>query len=375
MGNYSVISSDAHVIEPPDLWAGRMDQRFGDRAPRLVYEEDADWWYVDDRKTSSFQAGTQVGVRFDRPETLKCIDKWENVRPGGYLPEEHVKDLDLDGVDGTVLYPTQGLFVYRMRGLDGSLLSAICSAYNDWLVEFCSGYPDRLKGIAMINVEDIPGAIKELERTRKLGLVGALITVYPDEDKSFDLPQYDPFWAAAQDLAMPLSFHIGTNRPVAGEDFKDQATARPALVATLVHWVKVSIAHMVFSEVFVRYPGLRVVSLEHELSWIPYFLDQLDYTYTQRAHRAKGWPRFKDDMVPSDFFRRSVLASFQEDERGLRDKEIIGADNLMWGSDYPHMESTFPRTREILERIFAGISHEDEAKIVCGNAARLYGFN
>ena len=373
MGDYRIISSDSHVVEPPDVWTDRMAPKFGDRTPRLVSEGDVDWWYVDGMKTNSCQVGSQAGVRFEDPEHIKTLDKWENVRPGGYIPQEHVKDMDLDGVDGNILYPTQGLFFYHVPGSE--LLSAMCVAYNDWLAEFCSSYSDRMKGIAMLNVDDIPVAIKEMERARKMGLAGALITVYPPEDRSYDEPEYGPLWAAAQDLDMPISLHSFTNRPGPGQEMKDTATIRPAVFASFDHWVRVSIAHMIFSRVFERFPGLKVGSVEHELSWIPFFLDQMDYSYTQRAHRETGWHRFKKGMIPSDFWHSNVFASFQEDGRGIRDRHTIGVDNLMWGSDYPHPESTFPRTGQILDRVFEGVPADEKAKIISGNASKLYHFD
>ena len=114
--------------------------------------------------------------------------------------------------------------------------------------------------------------------------------------------------------------------------------------------------------------------VEHEIAWVPYFLDRLDYTYTQRARRAH-WVRYRTDALPSDFFRRSVFLSFQEDEMGIRDRALIGVDTLMWGSDYPHTESTFPRSRAILERILDGVPGEERRQITASNAARLYRFD
>jgi len=137
--------------------------------------------------------------------------------------------------------------------------------------------------------------------------------------------------------------------------------------------VRVSLGHLIFTGVFERHPRLRVGSAEHEVSWAPHFLDRLDYTYTQRARRD-GWYRFKTDTLPSDFFRRNVFLSFQEDGLGIRDRALIGVDQLMWGSDYPHTESTFPRSRQILERILLGVSEDESRQITRSNVARLYRF-
>ena len=128
---------------------------------------------------------------------------------------------------------------------------------------------------------------------------------------------------------------------------------------------------MIFSGVFERHPKLRVGTVEYELGWIPSFLERMDYTYTQGIRR-KEWMRFKGETIPSDFFRRNGFCSFQQDVAGLRDRGTIGLNALMWGSDYPHFESTFPRSRTVLEHMFQGVSDEDTARALGGNAAQLY---
>jgi predicted TIM-barrel fold metal-dependent hydrolase len=372
MTAYKMISSDSHIVEPPDLWLERIAARFRDRAPRVVQEDDGDWWIVDGHRTNSFQGGTQAGKRFENQDALRPAGRFADVRPGAYVPDAHIADNEMDGVYGSVLYPTEGLQLFSVP--DSELLSAIFQVYNDWIADFCSTYPKRLKGIAMLNVDDIPGAVKELERTSKRGLAGAMITVYPAEERSYDRPEYEPLWAAAQDLDMPLSLHIATNRPSAGVVLEDNRSTRPGLLANADHWVRVSLAHLIFTGVFERYPTLRIGSVEHELSWAPHFLERLDYTYTQRARRD-WWYRFRNDALPSDFFHSNVFLSFQEDALGIRDRALLGVNTLMWGSDYPHTEATFPRSREVLDTILAGVSDQERQQITSTNLASLYHFD
>jgi len=132
-----------------------------------------------------------------------------------------------------------------------------------------------------------------------------------------------------------------------------------------------SLADMIYSGVFERYPKLMVGSVEQELSWVPHFLDRLDYNYTQRAVGDNSY-RFKGDSIPSDFYHSNVFLGFQEDALGIRDRYIIGVDKLLWGSDYPHQESTFPRSREIIDEILADCTEEEKLKIAGGNSARVY---
>ena len=132
---------------------------------------------------------------------------------------------------------------------------------------------------------------------------------------------------------------------------------------------------MIFGGVFERYPKLQVGSVEMELSWVPHFLDRIDYNYTQREQEFSREYRFKGAALPSDFFHQNVFLGFQEDALGIRDRHIIGVDQLLWGGDYPHIESTFPRSRQIIEEILADCTEDEKTKIAAGNSARVYGLD
>ena len=328
-----------------------------------------DVWLCDGVRVSSTAGGAQAGWRFDQPEMLTKGDVFENVRPGAYVPEEHVKDMDIDGIDVSIIYPTAGLILFRVP--DSELLTHVFRAYNGWLADFCKPFPARLKGIGMVNVDDVNVAVKELEMCANMGLAGAMISVYPSESQPYNSPVYEPLWAAAQDLEMPLSFHIGTNRLGVDDDCPRVDSATLGYQCNRDHWVRSSLSHLIYTGVFERYPKLQVGAVEHELGWIPYFVERLDYYYTQTAVGINSY-RYSEDMLPSDYFRRNVFIGFQEDLSGIRDRHIIGVDLLQWGSDYPHVESTFPRSREILAEILADCTEEERAKIVGGNAARVY---
>jgi predicted TIM-barrel fold metal-dependent hydrolase len=252
-------------------------------------------------------------------------------------------------------------------------MSAIFRTYNDWLAEFCSTDPERLKGIAMINLDDVQEGIQELERTARRGLVGAMISEYPPEERRYDRAEYEPFWAAAQALAMPLSLHTATRRQGINSGMAQRTIRDASRRATKAFLPATSLCDMLFSGVFERYPRLKVGVVEFELSWVPYLLSSMDYTYRERHEEATY--RFKDGLLPSDLFHRQVFLSFQEDAVGIRLRDIIGVDNMMWGSDYPHSESTFPRSRQVLDEILAQVPQDERARIVGHNAARLYNFD
>ena len=367
-----ILSSDSHVFEPPDLWTKRIDNAFKSRAPRMERVGDVDHLVIEDgQMIAGIGLISNAGARYDAPETISDHARFEDVHEGGYDPAQHLRDMVIDGVYGEVLYPSQGLFYYKVA--DPQLFSAICRAYNDWLAEFCSVDPDRLKAIAMINVDDVADAVSELERTAKFGFVGAMITEYPLEERRYDHSDYEPLWAAAAGLNMPLSLHTATRRVLSNTALVERTVHDASRRATKVFLPAISMCDMIFSGVFERYPDLRLAIVEFELSWAPYVLTNMDYTYRERHEEAQY--RFKGDTLPSDFFARNVFLSFQEDDIGIRLRDRIGVDCMMWGSDYPHSESTFPRSRQVLDEILQGVPEEERAKIVCHNTARLYGFD
>lgn len=375
MAEYRVISSDSHIVEPPDLWTNRIDPKFRDRGPEMRDTDRGQVWFIDNLMAfNNNNMGSQPGVRFEDPDQLQQFPDWEDVRLGAYIGEEATKDMDIDGVDAALIYPTMTIFLYPSLE-DGELLSAIFKAYNDFACEFCQADPRRLNAIAVVNLDDVQDGVQEIERCAKLGLVGATIPEYI-ADKGYHSPEFEPLWACAQDQGMPLSLHIFTPRMSAtrgwDRDLNDSFNASNVLLDNADFWVRVSLSEMIWSGVFERFPKLKVGVAEHELSWIPYWLERADFSYNQRTAGRKGF-RLKNDMLPSDVFHSNCFVDFQEDALGITHRDIIGVDNILWGSDYPHEEGTWPRSRQFIKEILADCTEEEKAKIVGGNAARIYG--
>jgi len=378
MAGYKLISADSHIVEPPDMYAGRIEPKFRDRAPKMERRKtpsgrEYDAWVIDGMQVGTLGAVMQAGQRFEDPSQIDFLGVWEDVRKGGYDAHAMITENEADGVWGSVLQPSQGLFWYRLP--DSALLSSICRAYNDWIADFCKPYPERLKGIATLNVDDVDEACQELDRVAKMGLVGAFIPVAPLPERPYRDPVYDRLWATAQDLNQPLLLHIGTPRGgVPGCEFTADITELTgAGRSTSDYWVRYSLGAMVFAGVFDRYPRLKVGSVEHETAWIPHWLKQMDFTYVERPVFTRGW-KSKEGMLPSDYWRRNMFVEFMEDDLGVRMRDLIGVDNMLWGSDFPHAESTWPKSQDFLGRIFAGVPEEDRRKITSDNAAKMFGF-
>ena len=333
MANYRVISSDSHVNEPEDLWTSRADSKFKDRVPHIERLENGDYWFYDGIKGDGAGGSAHVGQRFEEPEKLGQRSRIEETRLGGYIPEEHVKDMDIDGVDAGLIYPTVGIRLYSVPASD--ILTYSCRLYNDWVGEFCSAVPKRLKGIAMLNVDDVGGRCKGAGTLRQDGLCWGYDRRLSFPGRSYDKPEYEPLWAAAQDMGVPLSLHAATNRAGEDQQFADLDTIRPSFLTMMSHWAAISLGDIIFSGAFERYPKLYVGSVEHELSWVPHFLDRMDYTYTQRAMNFAPY-RFKRGCASQRHIPQQLFSWLPGRCPGHKAAGRYRSGHLNVGVDYPH---------------------------------------
>jgi predicted TIM-barrel fold metal-dependent hydrolase len=373
----AVISADCHLLEPRDIYETTLRARLGDRTPRVERRVTSDGtpydaWMYGNLEMGSPAALAAPAARFEDPENFKTVGLWEDIDRAAYDPEEFVHGLDLDGVWGGLVQPGQGLAWYRIP--DAHDLSLIFAVANDFLAEFCATYPDRLRGVACLNVDEVDVAVGELQRSAQRGMAAAFIPAHPRWEQRYIDPAYDPLWAAAQDLDMTLLLHIATNRPGIPGNTTEVRDIGAADRSTVSHWVQRSLTDMIFGGVLDRFPRLRVGSSEHEAAWVPHWLNVMDYTYRERPFYRRGWLA-AEGMLPSDYWRRNMFAVFMEDPLATKLRAEIGIDNLLWGNDYPHQESTWPRSQEFLDRFFRDVPEEQRTKIVFENAARLFKFN
>jgi predicted TIM-barrel fold metal-dependent hydrolase len=271
-----------------------------------------------------------------------------------------------DGVVAEVLYPSLGGKLFFIE--DGQLQHACVQVYNDWLAEYCSVAPERLLGIALISTCDMNDAVKELTRSKKAGLKGAIIWQLPPPDLSFASAHYDPFWAAAQDLDMPVSLHINTGYRSRGYlNVHGLQSYRRSINIKLEEAID-GLLDLIFSGVLERFPRLKLVVVENEIGWMPFWLEQCD-KYYERHRLVEPLPI---DKRPSEYFYRQVYATFFNDETGGRLLSWWGVDNCMWSNDYPHANSTWPHSREVVARDLQHVSAANREKLTRSNVARLY---
>ena len=358
----TIISSDSHVMEPADLWTSRID---GDRAPRVLRNEDRPGWSFHAPGLPPSTVAGAWGAGRSGTELKEHLEHAgpETARPSGWDPAARLEDQDIDGVHAEVLYGTLGMRLFRIT--DGGLQLELFRAYNDWLAEYCAYAPDRLHGLALLSLWDVDAGVRELERCAALGMKGAMIWGYPPDDRPYYAPMYDRLWAAAQDLDLPLSLHIVTGM---GEESRVDFRAAAVRYMHLVHEVQRSISQLVLGGVLERFPRVRIVAAECDIAWLPHWVQRMDHAQ-QKFGAMMDVPL---SMAPSDYVRRQVWLTFTDDELGAAGLQEMGADAVMWGSDFPHTDSTWPNSRKVIKEDFEGVPEAVTQKIVCDNAARLY---
>ncbi|HUY27155.1 MAG TPA: amidohydrolase family protein [Candidatus Binataceae bacterium] len=358
-----IFSADSHVIEPADVWTTRIEPRFADRAPRVVKriaDREGDFFVAEGLHPFPVAGFAVAGVD-PKQFGAAMAAGYPGVRPSAWDPVERLKDQDYDGVVGEVLYPSLGMRLFQLE--DGELRAASFRAYNDWLADYCAHSPRRLAGVAMISPDETDAGVAELERTAKKGLRGAMIWGAAPAEKPYSDRAYDSFWAAAQDHAMPLSLHILTERRVGGE-LQSVMKGYPALH----HSAERSLTELIFGGVLERYPRLKIVSVENDIGWIAHFLQRMDHSFSKyRYLEREAIPN-----PPSFYFRRQVHATFQDDRVGVITRGFIGTNALMWASDFPHSDSTWPNSREVIARDFEGVPDAEVRMMISGNAAEIY---
>ena len=352
-----IISADSHVVEPFDLWQRGLPPAMRERAPRIE-EQDGRWVFVVEGIPPRKMGGTGGATNGDGDEHA------ERMRSGGWDPDQRVVDLDEDGVWGEVLYPTIALFGFMIP--DQELRQACARVYNDWLGETFAPDP-RFAAAALIPVQDIDFAVSEIERAASLGLRSAMLPISPPDDRRYNDAAYDPIWAAAAAHGFPVSFHVGTGANPVTERGPGGA---------VINYVEVglgaprTLAYLAASGVLERHPELHVVMVECGAGWLAWLMERMDEAFEEHA----GWVKPKLAEPPSFYVRRQGHVTFGNDASGVENRAFTGVEPLLWASDYPHPEGTWPHTRETLARIFGHVSDAEREAITGGTTQSLYRF-
>ena len=370
---HGVISADSHMMEPADLWKTRLDVGLRDRAPEVVADPALGSLVFRAEGAPPFPVASGFAAGRSGDELQEFMSQgYEAARPSGWDPAERIKDQEIDGIDAEVLYPTLGMTLFAVPSPE--LQRACFQVYNDWVAEFCRHDPRRLYGIGLISLEDVGQAIGDLERIAAQGMRGAMVWGAPPEDRPYSGRDYDAFWQAVCAHELPVSLHTVTGSGRTGRGGAEQeklaALRANAGVAytTVIQEVQVSLAELIFGGVLERFPELKVVSVENDVGWVPHFLYRMDHGF----EKYRSLLPEKLSLRPSEYARRQIGFTFQEDPVGPATWEMFGEDNYMWASDFPHTDSTFPNSHGWIDENFAKVPGAVREKIVYGNAAALY---
>ncbi len=353
-----LISADDHMdvhVLPPGLWQERLSGELRERGPQVVDTDDGPYWQVDGRLLSpSGKKGKGL-----------LHAHQHGFRPG--QADTRLEDMDRDGVYAQVIYSPM---TTQMRIQDPVLKAACMQAYNDWAAEFQKADPNRLVPLANLPSSTPEEARDELLRVAKLGLKGAIVSHFDGQAPIFE-DEWLTFWDAAEETRVPINVHLGGGLH-SFESAKALGTWRfPALVAVVPMQLDEVLAGMIFSGILDRRPNVKFVMGEAGLGWIPYVLERCEH---EIDNYGKAMGEHKLELRPSEIFRRQVFVTYEDEKLGIELLPRIGVGNVMWASDYPHGDSTWPHSRKALaESDLARHGEEVVRRVACENCADVYG--
>ena len=362
MRPFPVISADSHITEPPGTYVDHIDPAWRDKAPRLVDggEQVGDVFVIDGMK-NPVPMGLVAAAGKPAEEIRVMGVRFADLHRGGWDPEARLADQQRDGVAAEVIYPTVGMALCNHRDFDYK--RACFQAYNRWIAQYCGAHPERLLGAGQTAMRTPDEGIADLHDIAALGLRGVMMPGLPAVE-DYDSPVYDGFWAAAIELGLPLSFHILTTRP------EHTRGPRMSQFLSTVRGCQDIMAMLVLGGVFERHPELRVVCVEADAGWVPHFMYRMDHAY--KRHRYWLPPGQQLSKLPSEYMADNIFVTFQDDWTAFRFADAMNWHRLLWANDFPHSDSTWPWSQDLLAEHTAGLSDEQERAILCDNTAALY---
>lgn len=358
-----LVDADGHVVEPESAWSGLPDEW----RPRITADRNGyEHVVVGDTELLAVPLGNlcRPGSTFDDPAAFRPL---ADALPGGWDPVVRLADMDSEGIDQAVLYPTIGLYFTLVE--DPAAAVALAVASNDWLAGYCAADPRRLFGAATLPLQDPPAAARELRRAvSELGLVAGFVRPNPCLGRSLSDRAYDVVWAAAEELGVPIGIHEGSSVdvPTLGAD----RPFNPLLLHAVSHSFEAMLAcaQLIAFGTLERHPGLRLAFLESSGGWAPFWIERLD-------EQAASFGGFCPDMRlrPSEYFARQCAISFEVDERTLPAlTPFVGERRVLWGSDYPHHDATFPGAGAAIRTTVSPCPTATQVRILGLNARQHY---
>jgi predicted TIM-barrel fold metal-dependent hydrolase len=389
-----IISVDDHVIEPADVFSSRLPKKYVEAGPRIVRApvkemtfiggkftavpgepgdagDPVDWWFYEDLRRPLLRLDAAVG--FARDDITLTGLTYETMRQGAYLVPERLADMDINGVEASLCFPTMARFCgqtfYDASDKDVALLCV--KAYNDWMVEeWCGTSGGRLLPLVLIPLWDPIEAAKEIYRNADRGVHAVCFSEIPPNLGLPSIHDADgywlPFFQACNDAKVTINMHIGS-----GSKMPSTSPDAPAAVGSALTFANCcfSMVDWLMSGLFTKFPDLKIAYSEGQIGWIPYILERADTVWREN----RGWGGIGDKVLvpPSELFRQHVYGCFFDDPHGVRCAEEIGIDNITYETDYPHSDSTWPDSAKIAAEQTADLNDEQVYKLLRGNAIKM----
>ncbi len=370
-------SCDSHVVEAASVFDGLTDRFGSSRAPYVTLDghDGVPGAFMIlpgmDRGVSVGRLGI-AGANLHDPATVERMAKgYDGLNPGVVDPHKRLDEQVTDGIVGEVMYPSLSMFTFAIP--DDEVRDAAFRQHNDWVLDYCSADPNRLIGVGCLPLPDIERAIAEIDRSAQRGVQGFAIPAHVNPAKPYNHPDFDPFWARAQEYGVPLTMHIFTGETLDGgmpEHWGNPGGTTKGY--TLAHTTVANTAmDLICGGVVEKFPGLKFVIAEYETGWVGHFKQRLDHAAYRTPHDVSDTLTMK----PSEYFDRNFWVTFEDDAEGIKTRDSIGLGNLLWGNDYPHHDSIWPNSQSILDEIMADVPEAEKEQMVFGNVVDLYGID
>lgn len=360
MSNF-VFSADGHIVEPRDLYTQGLPPelaKFGIRS-----EKRGDHIVTLSGSTEILRTRINSAPKLDANGDVFSRSN----RLGASNLEGRLADLESEGIDAEIVFPSSGLVSFLIENAEAELAS--CRLYNDWHHDFFKGRLDKFVRCGILPVRDFAHTVAEMKRLAALGFTAAMLpTVIPQGVPTYNDDAWDPVFEAGQQLQIVFVIHTGTGRA----DVREERGPGGAIVNYTVQMCEAqkAIMYMIGGGLLDRFPGAKVAAIESGASWLAALAERMDEV--NEAHAMFVRPKLS--LRPSEIIQRQVYASFQYDRACIMSRSVTGHQALLWGADYPHHEGTFPRSRHVVAHLFDGIdiSERQKSDIIGGNAARLF---
>jgi len=365
-----VVDCDSHVMEPADLWRNYLEPEYRDRAIRIEVREGVEHLVIGEVSVLSNVLAGLGGAHLPREQVFSGqLGYADGCEPASYDPRCRARMLDNWGVDYGVLFPTIGILPFPTDDLP--LASAYCRAYNRWQREFSEAAPGRVVPIALVNWRDVDGAARELETCLKAGFRGLFVPPETIDGRRPSDPHFDPIWRLCEEAGAPGCIHVIVRFGGAFSPFVHWQETRPGPIFSFglgaTGQLIPALAAMVVDRLFERFPRLKIVSVEAGCGFAAYLMDRLDEKHSV-FHAISPMP-----LKPSEYVKRNCYFVAEPEERTIGAMlDLVGEDRILWGSDYPHVDSTLAAP-DLIRRSVAGLSPARQAAVLGENARRVFG--